>query len=385
MGPNKEKVLIFTYTDIRRDSIVLHQVKWLKELYDLYVVCAAPGEKDKVNYILYPQTGFIIRNSRNILPLLGMYKKYTWSNGHKELAGKLSGIGFSLIITHHLKLLPVAFAITPRAKVLFYAHEYYMRMYDHSFLWKLIFRRYFMSLASEYINKCAHLITVNESIANLYQSEYSIKTGYIHNTVDYEKIEPSETKPGNIKLLHHGLASTSRKIEMMIELMKYLDKRFTLTLVLQSNSVINDFYIRKLKKKAADNARIKFSGLVEFDEIVKMGNKFDIGLFFMPPTTINIELSLGHKVFQYIQSRLMLAVSPLPEMKKIVEEYDIGIVSGDYNVKKLAERLNALDAGQIMYYKQNACKAASAVDSEMNRGRFLEIISSIINSNMKGT
>jgi hypothetical protein len=112
-----------------------------------------------------------------------------------------------------------------------------------------------------------------------------------------------------------------------------------------------------------------------------MGNDYDIGLFFMPPTTLNEEFSLGNKVFQYVQSRLMLVVSPLPEMKKIVEKYNLGIVSEDYDIRKLAERINALSIEKIMFYKKQSDLHAKELGCESGKNKFLDIVESVIAGN----
>lgn len=377
----KKKILILTYTDIANDAIVQKQINWLYNDYDLHVVCSKPNNIQGVEYIGYPAKGFLKRNVRNLLLGLGLYGLYAYNRGHNKLTALLSGKGFDLIIVHHLKLLPLAFNIKPNSKILLYAHEYYMNMYDHSLYWRLFIKKYYLRLAEKYLPECDRIITVNESIKDLYEKNYMVKSDYIYNSVEYELMTPSSVDPCNIRILHHGLASTSRKPELMIELMKYLNPRFTLTIIFQTNSIINDIYIRKLKKMAAGNPRIIFKELVPFNQIVKMGNDYDIGLFFMPPTTLNEEYSLGHKVFQYIQSRLMLVVSPLPEMKKIVEKYNLGIVSEDYDLKKLAEKINALSIEKIMFFKKQSDLHAKELGCESGKNKFLDIVTSVIEGN----
>ncbi len=373
---NKTRILIFTYTDVNRDPIVLNQIEWLKSDYDLYVACGVPDNSAGVKYFTFPKDGFVLRNLKLILLKLRLYKLYE-KRKREKITKQLSGYAFSLIIVHHLKLLPAAFAIKPKAKILFYAHEYYMSVYDHSFWWKFLVKKYFLWLAERYLPKCDFTITVNESIRNLYASNYGITAGYIHNCVPYENYTPLMPDKNKIKIIYHGLAGANRELEKMIELMDYLDKRFTLTLVLQTNSLINDLYIRKLKKMSAGNERIIFRGLVPFNEVVKMGNEYDIGLFIPSPTTLNIKYNLAHKIFQYIQSRLMLVISPLPEMEKIVKTYGTGIVAENYSTKDLAERLNMLSAEEILGYKRKSDEAARHLTAESNREKFLEKIKNL--------
>lgn len=61
---SSKKILIFTYTDITRDPIVLNQIKWLSPVYDLYVVCSKPNNLAGVNFIKYPSQKFLRKNLR---------------------------------------------------------------------------------------------------------------------------------------------------------------------------------------------------------------------------------------------------------------------------------------------------------------------------------
>ena len=164
----------------------------------------------------------------------------------------------------------------------------------------------------------------------------------------------------------------------MVELANYLDNRFKLSLVLVNHSFVGKLYIKKLKRLAKRNPNVVFPDPVSFSKIVGYGNQFDIGLFFMPPYNLNEEYSLGHKFFQYIQSRLALAISPLPEMKKLVEKYDLGIISPDYNPKSLAKKLNEITHEELQHYKNSSDKYAKDFDVEKNREKFLSIIDKIV-------
>lgn len=380
MTKSLRRILIISDSDSNYSSIEFHQIKWLLESYDVDVL--SPGINklflNHVNYITYSEGSFFERNSRKLLLLLRRYEQYTFNKTIKKAIKTLVENHYDIIITHHIRLLPFAFEISRTAKIILHAHEYYMQYNSDQVIWKLLIKDYWDWLASEYINRCDSIITVNESIKRFYAESFGGDVHYLHNLVSYEEIDSSEVRPDRIKIIHHGLASKSRKIELMLELADYLDERFTLSLILVNYSFVGKLYIRKLKMKAKKNPKIEFLKPVSFNKIIEFGNQFDIGLFFMPPSNINEEYSLGHKFFQYIQSRLALAISPLPEMKRLVEQYGLGIISPNFNPKSLANEINKLSPDDIKHFKNNSNKVAKDFDVENNRIKFHQIIMDVL-------
>ncbi len=376
----KKRVLIFTYTNMNVDGIISNHLKWLADEYEIHAVCHIPHEQHDIRYFKYEDDPFPKRMLRYPLLQVRSYESFVWNRPNREIAAALSENRYDLIIVHHLRLLPVAFQVAKGAKVILYAREFYTEVYSDSLLWRFVMRDYYNWLAGNFLKKCDFTITVNESLRNFYTERFGIPAGFIHNAVNYSDIEPSPTDMDNIRIIHHGLASKSRKIELMIDMMRYLDERFTLTLILVEHSTISRMYIKKLRKLAAAYPRITFTEARPFDEIVAYTNAFDIGLFFMPPTNLNEEYSLAHKVFQYIQARLVLAISPLPEMKKLVEAYDLGVVGDTNEPESLACKLNSLSKQEIDYYKSRAHHHAKELGAESNKDKFLSIVESILNS-----
>ena len=376
-----KKILIFGYHAIIRDPRSYKQLKWLMNDYDVDVVCQIPDSSIDANYIIYNQVNFSYFKSklRLIYLIFRRFNKYTWSKNHKKLTNILSKKTYDLIIVHHIKLLPLVFSFSGNTKVIMDAHEFYTEVYTDSVLWNFFMKKYYVWLSNNYLSKCDLLIAVNESMSKRYAKEYDIKTEFITNAAEYYDIEPSVIKKDEIKIIHHGLAGRSRKLELMIEMADFLDDRFTLTFLIFELNIFSKLYLNKLKRIAKHNPKIVFLKPVPADKLVEFGNQFDIGLFFMPPSNYNEEYSLANKVFQYIQSRLMLAVSPLPEMKNIVENYELGVIAKDYNPKSLAIDLNSLTSEAIMSFKAQSHKNSRKLSSIDNMKKFIKLIHALLN------
>ena len=91
-----------------------------------------------------------------------------------------------------------------------------------------------------------------------------------------------------------------------------------------------------------------------------------------------MKFGLGNKFFEFIQSRLLVAIGPAPEMKKYVNKYNLGIVSDTFNPKDMAYSLNKLSAREIDSYKHSCHDYASHLSASKNDKSFIQIIESLI-------
>ena len=105
--------------------------------------------------------------------------------------------------------------------------------------------------------------------------------------------------------------------------------------------------------KTFQSSRIVFIEPVSFDEITRVLNKFDIGLYYLTPSNFNEKNSLPNKFFEFIQARLCIAISPVKEMKNIVQDYNLGIISDEFNINDLANKIKSLARKDILNFKMN--------------------------------
>ena len=179
-----------------------------------------------------------------------------------------------------------------------------------------------------------------------------------------------------IKIIHHGYASPDRVIEGMIETMDYVDSRFHLDLMLVAN--YNQEYLQQLEQMAKTRKNVRIIPPVPFEEIIPFTSRYDIGIFLCPPTTFNLANCLPNKFFEFIQARLMVAISPNPEMARLVRQYNLGIIAKDFSPQEMAKSLNALTKEQILQYKENANKTAKILNAEKEGEKLLNIIEEVL-------
>ena len=368
------KILLISHSSLLKGPRQLRQIKIIKKNPDNQLDCIgseSSGLED--NYFNLSSYPFYIEVIRVFLLKFGFYKLYFWDRFKRNLYRKIKNNKYDLIILHEIRNAPLAFAISNGTPIILDAHEYSPSNFDDSFLWRFFIKKYYTRLCEKYIIEFDKILTVSSGIANEYKKVFNTDTILITNATEYvENLRPSSIDSNKIKILHHGIASSSRKLELIIEMMGYLDERYELNLMLVS-STYRGFYLRKLKK-LAKGKNIKFLLPVNKSEIVSFSNKFDIGIHFIPPTNFNLKYGLGNKFFEYIQSRLVVAIGPDIEMSKYVNKYDLGIISPSWSPEDMAQTIKNTNYKKLVYYKNQSQKYAKELSSINNEKEIEKII-----------
>jgi hypothetical protein len=375
-------ILIISFSNLKNDPRVYRQILFLKDYYHVIAAGLADPEIAGVEFIPCTRTkkGLLSRVIKGFLLLTKQYQQFYWFPGYiTRILDRLSSVQADLILANDIDALPLAvrLAKVSGAKVLFDAHEYSPRQFEDQLVWKIVFQPYITSLCSTFIPQVDRMITVGQAIAEQYEQDIGTKPIVMTNAPFYKDIQPC-IHPDNehrIRLIHHGGANRSRRLENMIRLMDYLDDRFELDFLLVPAS---PGYIEELQQQERNNPRIRFLPPVPMQELVSFSNQYDIGIFLVEPTTFNLRYTLPNKLFEFIQARLAVAIGPSIEMARIVREYQCGIVADNFSPKLLAKELMKLDHTKINAYKQQSHKAAQQLSAEKNQSILLDLVAQML-------
>lgn len=283
-------------------------------------------------------------------------------------------LDYDLLIVEHLYLLPLALRVRKNAKIIFDAREYYPKEYEDDWTFRVFESQIIYKLCQYYLSKCDHWITVSPGLAKAYKDEFGVDMQIIRSTPPYQEFSVQKTVNSRIKMVHHGVANRDRGIENMIEIVKSLDKRFTLDLYL----VGDDSYRRELEQIAAGYDRIRFCEPVPFKQIISMLNKYDIGFYYLKPVGFNVTYNLPNKFFEFIQARLAIAIGPSPDMEQIVNEFKCGFVSPEFTLESMIGTLNTLTTEEIDRAKHQSNVAAQTLCYENESKKMLVAINELI-------
>jgi hypothetical protein len=117
---------------------------------------------------------------------------------------------------------------------------------------------------------------------------------------------------------------------------------------------------------------------VESTLVVQTMNRYDMGVFLLPPINFNYENTLPNKLFDFIQGRLAVAIGPTPEMAEIITKYENGVISKNFSPESLASVLNALSEDDVARMKRNSSKAALHFNAEKNKIKLQELVKSLV-------
>jgi hypothetical protein len=381
----KKKALILVFSNLKHDARVSRQVQWLSVLADTTLVCFDADEIPGIRIVRIKQTPLtLIRKAwlATLLLLRQFNRAYNVFHDYNFLKKQFHDEHFDLIVANDIDTLPLAFSLSSKSKIIFDAHEYAPRHFENNKTWTFFFQPFNVYLCKTFIPRVDAMLTVGKGLANEYEKEFGIKPVVITNATSYHNLEPSNVSSDKIKLIHHGIVNKSRRLELMIEMMRHLDNRFTLDMILMTSDYASSqtkAYIEQLKQTASEDPRVKILAGVRSHQVVSTIHSYDMGVFIIPPVNFNYANTLPNKLFDFIQARLGVAIGPTPEMAAIVREYKIGVVADSFDPKALAAKLNPLTSQDVLSFKKNSKNAAIDLNAEKNQAIFTDRVTKILN------
>lgn len=376
----KKRLLVIVLSNFMHDARVRRQVLALKDHYETTVVCFAgePAKDFEVIPVEPTRLTFLRKACASIFLLLGCYAvAHRILHNYYHIVDELAGRGFDLIIANDVETLPIAFQFPGKPRVIFDAHEYAPRHFEDKRSWRIFFQGFNTWLCRKYIPRTAAMMTVGKGLALEYEKNFGKRPVVVTNANVYTDISPSPVSPGKIRLVHHGIATPSRRLELMIDMMTFLDDRFTLDLILLTPGFASSAtagYIGHLRQQASTDDRISLLDPVPITQVVKTVNAYDMGVFLLPPINFNYENTLPNKLFDFIQGRLGIAIGPTPEMADIVRHYGNGIVADDFTPEALARKLKSLSQADVETFKQRSAIAAHDLNAGKNAAIILDLV-----------
>jgi hypothetical protein len=370
----RPRLLVIGFSALSTDPRVQRQLRALSTEFD---VTAAGFTDPGIDGVTYVPVAFRLWDSIDKASLAlrlkaRRYENVYWSGTSVRSAlRELDGSRFDAILANDIHTLPLALRLAGSAKVILDAHEYAPAEFEDVWRWRFFFQRYNEYLCARYLPRVTTMMTVSCGIAAEYRKRYGVGVSVIVNASPYTPAEPGDIMPHRIRLIHHGVAIPSRRLELMLDMVARLDKRFFLDLMLVPTV---PSYLHRLRALAAGNARVRILPPIPMRDLISHANGYDIGVILYPSSNFNMLHALPNKFFEFIQARLALALGPSAEMAPIAKRYGCGIVADDFNPASLANALNRITCGELAGLKRNTHRAARELCYEQVSVKLLSIV-----------
>jgi len=139
-------------------------------------------------------------------------------------------------------------------------------------------------------------------------------------------------------LLYQGVILHGRGLMIIFDVMKELKD---CVLVILGDGEHKEFY-QALAHQEHIEDRVFFFGKIEQSELLEYTSGADIGLAIIENLSLSYYFALPNKMFEYIFCGVPVLVSNLPQMKSIVDKYQVGICVNADNKDEIVSRINNL-------------------------------------------
>lgn len=243
---------------------------------------------------------------------------------------------FDLLLANDLDTLP-AMVLAGKLKkkpVIYDSHEFFTEVPE--LVHRPRIRKIWQRLEKMLVPQVSDAYTVCDSIASEYERMYGILFQVVRNLPMSKSVEITNPPfPGHTKkplIIYQGALNLGRGLPQAIRAMDFLPEAELV--IAGSGDLDGELREEALKSK---HGNIRFTGRLPLEEVFQLTLTASLGISIEEDLGLNYRYALPNKLFDYIQARIPVIVTDLPEMKRIVDGYGIGMVTPSLEPENLAE------------------------------------------------
>ena len=239
-------------------------------------------------------------------------------------------------------------------------------------------KRIWLFFESKIVPRLSHCITVNDSIANIFEKKYKTKFNVVRNISDAENNFQPKTKmelnlplDKKIILLQGAGINIDRGAEELLDAMSFING--ALLLIIGSGDVWTT-----LENKVKTNdlkCMVMLIHKIPKNELMHYTYNADLGLSIDKNTNLNYYYSLPNKIFDYLQAGVPILASRLPEIEKIITKYEVGDFIDSHEPNAIASKINELlFSDKLVNYKSNVAIVNSQINWHHEKKKLAAVI-----------
>jgi glycosyltransferase involved in cell wall biosynthesis len=292
-----------------------------------------------------------------------------------------------LLFANDLDTLPANYlaSLLKRVPLVYDSHEYFTGVPELAH--NAFARKFWLAVERLIFPRLEYVITVNPSIAALYEKKYGKPVHVIYNIPDMPLLPADETRrkvrqalqlpPATRLVILQGAGiNVDRGAEEAVLAMARVPD--ALLLIIGGGDVFPA--LQALVQQHRLEEKVRLMNKMPFDQLIRYTIAADLGLTLDKPESDNYRYSLPNKLFDYIHARIPVLASPVPEVKRIVETYDIGLLIDNHDPRHIADRIaGALgDESRRARWRANLDRAAQELNWSAEEKKLLTILHEVV-------
>lgn len=270
------------------------------------------------------------------------------------------------LFANDLDTLPAAYIISrlKRVPIIYDSHELFTEVPELIARPKI--QGFWLHLEKRILPHLKNVITVNESIAQIFRQKYSINVEVVRNVpirnqniIPISKAELQISEATKMIIIQGSGLNVDRGIEEAVLAMTKIHN--AVLFLVGSGDVIPK--VKKLVQENKLSEKVRFIGRLPYQEMLRYTAAADLGLAVDKPLSLNYALALPNKVFDYLQASTPILAGPLKEIERIVVEYNCGEIIQKIDPEEISIAVNKLfeNPDLLETYKRN-CQVAAEVE-----------------------
>jgi glycosyltransferase involved in cell wall biosynthesis/ubiquinone/menaquinone biosynthesis C-methylase UbiE len=176
-------------------------------------------------------------------------------------------------------------------------------------------------------------------------------------------------------ILYQGGLQSNRGLEKLIEAIPLIQKGIITFIgdgVLRENL---EFQV----KRARLNERVRFMGMVPVEKLLSYTACADVGLQILQNTCFNHYSTISNKLFEYLMAGVPVVASDFPEIRRIIEEFNAGVLIDPHKPEEIAKGINYLleDEERRKEMARNAKRASRRYNWQNEEPKLFDIYNSL--------
>ena len=386
----RRRILVFSYSNISKDSRVLRQIRWLVDsgfdvdgvglgkkpngIYRFYEIKPPPLWQRILIYLLAPLN---VRSNRLLETITNsdLFQRVRNGEYHRIVLNDLDFLALDGLFDA---------ASNSKTQIILDLHEYFPDV-GGSLIYRALHGRYHTYLQLKIRERDLYgFITVSPDIAALYHGNFGRGFASVENIpdgADTEHISGRSESPrlsltdAQTQIVYHGNSGKGRGLYHLILAMRWTKNSVRLNLVL-TGSNLRVRFLKLFAQVTGSSSKVIFWPAVTPERVTSFLSRFDLAIiFFPPPHTTSISLSLPNKFFEALSAGMGVIVGPNPTMSRIVDQYNCGFVLENWRIRSLAEQLSlGFDRESIQTWRNNGALVLQDYSADKAKSKFLSVV-----------